>query len=377
MLKHLIAVDNCDSDIESLVSASGVDASDDHLAHTTSGMAAAGVRIGDGRYELRRRLGSGAFGTAWEAWDRHLDKRVAVKLLAPGVHPDDVLREARLHNRLSEHPRIVSMHNVLLAATPSPFVVLDFVEDGSLDRLLARRRPTVVEAQRWLRDVLEALAHAHASHVLHRDIKPSNLLLGPDGHVMLTDFGVSEDSVRRQAAAPGMYPLTLPPEFRYTPATEQTDLWLVGMLGWQLLVGNRPDLAVAHAGTLELPHRHRLEVPIALSRAIMYGLKPNPAERPASAARMLERIAAVPIQSGWSDVPPSDPAVAGEWIADAAGGGVTVRIRQRASGDFEVTASAPAGRRLRTRRREVCGSLPAARIQARKWLEQVVRGKPL
>src|SRR5438477_2596868 len=67
-------------------------------------MAAVGARIGDGRYELLRRLGKGAFGTAYEALDHDEDDIVAVKLLKPGVRPDDVLREARLHRRLSDHP---------------------------------------------------------------------------------------------------------------------------------------------------------------------------------------------------------------------------------------------------------------------------------
>ena len=339
-------------------------------------MAAVGIRIGDGRYELRRQLGSGAFGTAFEARDRDEDSTVAVKLLNPGVRPGDVLREARLHRRLSEHPRIVTMRNVLVAATPSPFVVLDYVPAGSLAAVIAGGRPTVVQAQRWLRDVLEALTHAHSLSVLHRDVKPSNLLLGSDGHAMLTDFGVAEDSVRRAARTPGMYPLTLPPEFPSSPTTEQTDLWLVGVLGWQLLVGQRPDLAAAHAGGLELPHRRSLEVPLALARAVMEALAPNPAQRPASAERMLERIASVTIRAGWHDVLPSDPAIVQAWEADAAGSGVRVQIRRRTR-DFEVTASAPPGSRLRARRRAVFPTIAAVRQQARRWLEQVVGGEAL
>lgn len=339
-------------------------------------MSAVDNTIGDGRWTLRRRLGSGAFGTAWEAHDRDEDRTVVVKLLDPRVKPDDVLREARLHARLSEHPRIVRMRNVLVSARPSPFVVLDHVAAGSLDAVLSSRRPTVVEAQRWLRDVLEALAHAHDMNVLHRDIKPSNLLLGPDGHAMLTDFGVAEDSVRRAADEPGMYPLTLPPEFGSSPTTEQTDLWLVGILGWQLLTGQRPDLATARAGSLQLPHRLSPEVPIALSRAIMEGLEVNPANRPRSAERMLERVRAVAIHCGWHDLSPADPAIVRAWQADASGGSVTVQILRR-SKDFVVAASAPTGSRLRRRRRTVCTTLASANQQARQWLQQVVAGTPL
>jgi serine/threonine protein kinase len=181
-----------------------------------------GMRIGGpsgDRYELVRPLGSGAFGDAWEAHDHDEDSTVAVKLLSPGTNPDDVLREASLHRRLSAHPRVVPMRNVEIGANPSSFVVSELVPGGSLDGVLAVRRPTVVESQRWLRDVLEGLAHAHGMSVLHRDVKASNVLLGPDGHAMLTDFGVADDSVRRAAAEPAMYPLTMPPEFGFTPGS--------------------------------------------------------------------------------------------------------------------------------------------------------------
>jgi eukaryotic-like serine/threonine-protein kinase len=334
-----------------------------------------GDLVGDDRYELKTRLGSGAFGAVWEADDLNESAVVAVKLLGANVIPDKVLREASLHRRLSEHPRVVSMRNVLTGASPSPLVVLDYVAGSSLDAILAARRPTVRETVRWLRDTLEALRHAHDLDVIHRDIKPSNLLLGPDGHAMLTDFGVAEDTVKRLAQEPGMYHLTLPPEFGTTPTDERTDLWLVGMLGWRLLVGERPDLGAAHAGTLEAPHRQALDVPLALSRAVMPALEPNPASRPQTAERMLQAIAAVPVHAGWADLAPTDPVVAA-WQSDASAGSITVEISERRR-DFEVRATAPPGHRLRRARRETKPSLAQAKKVARNWLLEVVAGRPL
>jgi serine/threonine protein kinase len=351
------------------------DARDYHSGQTTH-VATAPPSVGSGRYRLRRRLGRGAFGAVYDGWDLAEDTRVAVKLLAPWVSVDAVLREARLHRRLSRHPRIVGMRNVVIAADPSPFVVMEYVPGGSLQALVEQRRPTIVEAQRWLRDSLEALCHAHGNDVLHRDIKPSNLLLGGDGHVMLSDFGVSEDSVRRAGPPLAMYPAILPPEFGTAPTTVQTDLWLIGVLGWQLLVGGRPDLDAAQAGRLAAPHRRSIDVPIALSRAVMAGLEPTPASRPASAERMLERIAAVPIRAGWHDRIDPDPAIVQTWQADAQGGAVTVSIRQRRK-DFLVVATAAPGGRLRARRRAATATLAGARRQARGWLLEVVDGRPL
>jgi serine/threonine protein kinase len=333
--------------------------------------------IGGARYELRVPLGTGLFGTVWRALDHDEQAMVAVKLLNPTTTPDRVLREARLHRRLSAHPRIVSMRNVDIAASPAPFVVLELIDGGSVQDVLARGRPTVLEASRWLRDVLEALDHAHQEKVLHRDIKPSNLLLGPDGHAMLTDFGVAEDSFRRSPSDLGMYQLTLPPEFGSGPTTVQTDLWLVGILGWQLLVGTRPDLVAAHAGKLALPHRHSPDVPIALSRALMPALAPSPAARPNDAQRMLEAIARVPIYCGWRELMTSDPAIVRCWQADEAGHRVTIDIRKRARGGYLVEGRATPGARLRSRRRAVEATEAAALQRARRWLTAAVSGETL
>lgn len=334
-----------------------------------------GGTTGD-RYKLRRLLGSGNFGDAWEAHDQDEDDAVAVKLLDPGTRPDDVLREAALQRRLSEHPRIVSLRNVDLGANPASFVVSELVRGGSLNEVLDARRPTVREAHRWLRDVLEALAHAHRLNVFHRDVKPSNLLLGADGHALLTDFGVAEDSIRTPPGTLGMYNEILPPEG--TSATSaQTDIWLVGILGWQLLAGERPDLAEAHTGTVELVHRRSPEVPIALSRAIAAAMAPSPADRPTSVERLLETVGAVQVRAGWHDAPSTDPDVVRAWKGDDALGATEVEIRRRPRGGFLVQARAAPGHRLRSRRRVAVTTEAGALQQARSWLEPAVRGTPL
>jgi serine/threonine protein kinase len=333
--------------------------------------------VGGSRYELQSVLGSGAFGTAWRGFDHDEHATVAVKLLNPTTTPDAVLREARLHRRLSEHPRIVGIRNVEIGANPSSFVVMELVERGSVQDILDGSRPTVLETHRWLRDVLEALDHAHQENVLHRDIKPSNLLLSPDGHAMLTDFGVAEDSIRRAVPEPDMYPLTLPPEFGSEPTTVQTDLWLVGVLGWQLLVGRRPDLSEAYTGKLPLPHRYSPEVPIALSRAIMPALEPDPTNRPSSAERMLETLTSVPVHCGWRDEASPDPQVIRCWQADEGGGGVIVEIRARPRGGYLVEGRAPKGSRLLERRRAVEQTEAGALKCARGWLTAAVSGHKL
>lgn len=343
--------------------------------HGAVGMCLGGT-TGD-RYKLQKNLGAGAFGDAWQAVDRDEAAIVAVKLLDPKTKPDDVLREAQLHRRLSEHPRIVSMRNVELGANPTSFVVTELMPGGSIKDIIRSRRPTIVETHRWLRDVLEALSHAHSLHVLHRDVKPSNVLLGADGRARLTDFGISEDSVRRLATEPGMYSLTLPPEFGSRRTDERTDIWLVGLMGWQLLVGQRPDLAKAHAGTLDLAHRHSPEVPLAMAKAIAAAIAPDPDDRPQSADRLSDLLGKVTPAAGWADVAPSDPAIHRAWEADEAGGRVVVEIRTMARGGYSIAAHAAKGSRLSSRRDERAPTLAAATQCARRWLLAVVEGQRL
>jgi len=339
----------------------------------------AGFRVGgrDGkRYELIAPLGRGGFGEVWEAIDHHEDAEVAVKFLDPAVTPDRVLLEASLQRRLSAHRRIVSIRTVDIGASPTSYVVQDLHRAGSLDDVLKTRRPTVRESVRWMQDVLEALAHAHAENVLHLDVKPTNLLLGPDGHALLTDFGVAEDSIRRAGSASEMYGLTLPPEFYAMPTGIYSDIWLTGVFGWQLLVGVRPELVAAHTGGLLLPHRYSPDVPIALSRAISGALEVTPTDRPASAERMLEAVCKVPIHCGWQEVTPADIGVLRRWEADEGGDGVILEIRERRS-DFLVTAKAQPGHRLHARRRSAQATRAGAEQQARAWLTQAVGGTPL
>lgn len=339
------------------------------------------MRIGGGtgdRYELLSLLGSGNFGDVWRSRDHLEDDIVAVKLLSPDTDPDRVLKEAGLQRRLSSHPRVVGLRNVELIANPSAFVVSELVPGGSLADVLKVRRPTVRESHRWLRDALEALCHAHALDVLHRDVKPSNLLVGEDAHAQLTDFGVAEDSVLRSAADPGMYKKIAPPEFLAGFSDERSDIWLVGMLGFHLLAGERPDLHTAHREKLPLVHRRSPDVPIALARVIGAALKVDPDDRPQTAERLLDGVVSVPVSAGWHDVVSADPAVVQTWQADVNGNGVTVEVRRAArSGGYRVHGRAQAGSRLASRRDVRAPTLAGALSIARSWLLAVVSGQRL
>ncbi|NUP46657.1 MAG: protein kinase [Catenulispora sp.] len=157
-------------------------------------------RVIGGRYRLVDRLGSGAFGQVWRAYDMHLGVDVAVKqVLLPldGKGPQAAervaraAREARNTARLRDCPNIVTVHDVHIE-TGAPWIVMQLVKGESLADRLARGGPLAEnDAVALARDLLRALAAAHAAGIVHRDVKPGNVLLAADGSALLADFGIA------------------------------------------------------------------------------------------------------------------------------------------------------------------------------------------
>jgi len=156
-------------------------------------------RVIAGRYRLEEPIGRGAMGTVWRAWDEILDRVVAVKELriSDSLPPEErgkafqrTHREARTAARLS-HPGLVTVFDVA-EEDGRPWIIMELVEASSLDQIIEQDGPLpphrAAEAGRQL---LSALATAHAAGVLHRDVKPSNVLLTDGGRAVLTDFGIA------------------------------------------------------------------------------------------------------------------------------------------------------------------------------------------
>ena len=149
------------------------------------------------RYRLLERLARGGMGVVYAAQDENLQRRVALKVLdlpeAAGQAGDlatRLIREARVLARL-EHPGIVPVHGVGTLADGRVFYTMKFVEGQRLDKFLETVASAPDRLRLFLR-ICDAVAFAHARHVLHRDLKPANIMVGPFGEVLVMDWGLAK-----------------------------------------------------------------------------------------------------------------------------------------------------------------------------------------
>ena len=167
--------------------------------------AAARAQVAPGRYVLQSTLGAGGMGVVYEAHDRDLDRKVALKLLSaePGEGEDRararLQREAQALAKLA-HPNVITVYDVGVL-DGDLFVAMELVVGDTLRAWLARQPRSLGDILGVFRQAGDGLAAAHAAGFVHRDFKPENLLVGDDGRVRVTDFGLARPLVRDRAGA--------------------------------------------------------------------------------------------------------------------------------------------------------------------------------
>ena len=256
-----------------------------------------------GRYEQREPIGRGGMGEVHAAWDRRLERPVAIKTLRADVaaQPDARRRfesEARSAARLV-HPNVVSVYDSGEDAG-IPFMVMELLPGRSLRDELAGGPMALREVQSLAAQVIGALGAAHAAGIVHRDIKPGNILMTEDGRWKVGDFGIAK-SVQMEGGdetATGMVlgtPAYLPPERLFgSEATPGGDLYSLGVILYQALAGRRPFeadtpegwAAVIAARSAEPLANVRADVPPAMADAIGRSISPDPTTRFSSAEEM-------------------------------------------------------------------------------------------
>jgi serine/threonine-protein kinase len=289
----------------------------------TETAAASRQRVVAGRYVLRAPIGAGGAARVFLADDVVLDRVVAVKLLdaeaAGSADPagrDRFAREARSLATFRD-PHVV----MLLDAGDADgdlYVVLEYVDGGSLAELLARSAPLPIEVVvGLLDDVLAGLATVHRAGLVHRDVKPGNVLLTGDGRAKLADFGIARwlNEVEAHLTSPGTVIGTerymAPERLAGGPVTVASDLFSVAVVAVEMLTGEPGASEGSRPSASELVRR-RPDAPMPLVAAIHRALAADPRDRFASADEMasaLTALAAAPTRT-WAAPPPKAPASA-------------------------------------------------------------------
>ena len=303
-------------------------------------------------YELGRLLGRGGMGEVYEALDLDLDRRVALKFVAPELAADaEALkrfeREARAAAALN-HPHIATLYAFERDGART-FIAMELVAGESLrDRIRTGPLP-IGDALAIARDVATALALAHRRGIAHRDVKPENLMFDEDAIVKLMDFGLARAAQASRMTMTGSTLGTaayMPPESVRGGAGAPGDVFALGVMLHEMLAGELPfggdsPLAMLYTIANEDPKPLRLarpDAPEAVESLVLRMLAKDPGQRPdaSAVARELSAItgAPLPIGAGETIEPPIEP------VDDARR---TVRVK--AGGDTGEALPARARRR--------------------------------
>jgi hypothetical protein len=293
-----------------------------------------------GRYQISELIGAGAMGSVFRAWDERLRRPVAIKTVHLGsadIDREKLLKslrdEAAITARIHQ-PNIVTVYDIEEEGM-SAFIAMECVDGINLQTLLdARGKIPAVEAVTLGIGICRGLAAAHQHGLVHHDVKPANILLGRDGSVKLTDFGVSQTitaSTRAKNVICGTPGYLAPECFEggsYVPAS---DLYALGVVLYECLVGRQPfrgdslhetvGLTLTHDP--EPPATFDLKIPIELSRLVMDLLAKEPSERPSSAGAVVARLEQIAASRGWPWLPPSLHEFQGRGNAGRHGGEAT------------------------------------------------------
>ncbi len=258
-----------------------------------------------GRYQVIELLGSGAMGSVFRGWDPKLERTVALKTVRLGELPNSESRASQLRNLRREaitvarlnHPNIVAVYDVE-DAVEAAFIAMELVDGASLESLFwSRGKMTAEEVIPLGAAIARGLAAAHEREILHRDIKPANLLLGRDGAIKITDFGISELASISEKGGAAIFgtPGYIPPEtLRGEGYGLQGDLFALGVVLYHALVGKRPfvggtvrDVVRATLTDKAIPPSQSVPgLPPMLDQLVLALLASEPEDRPANAAEV-------------------------------------------------------------------------------------------
>lgn len=221
-----------------------------------------------GRYQLQRCIGRGGMAEVYLAYDRQLQREVAMKIVHGG-RAENLARFRREAGMLATltHEHILPVYDSGQEG-PWHYLIMPYISHGTLaDRLRIRGPLTPEEAGALLDQVASALQYAHDRGILHRDIKPSNILLRDDSYAFLADFGIArlfeEESGLTQSGFCIGTPEYMAPELFEQQASQESDIYALGIVLYMMLTGSQPFSAPNPVATM---HKQFHEQPMPPSR---------------------------------------------------------------------------------------------------------------
>jgi len=250
----------------------------------------------ESKYHILRLVGQGQFGRVFCALHRETRCLVALKEIARQSSTSKFLRELCFLLSL-EHPNIVTCQAIEHSQTKR-YLIMDYCEGGTLRDLIRPDVLSLAQRLKLIADVLVGLDHAHSRGIVHCDIKPENILLSwhnPSWIARISDFGIARFNQELSSESLGDTgsPAYMAPERFYGQYSPASDLYAVGVMLFELVVGYRPfsglpgELMSAHLNqAVKVPD----SVPFLLKTIILTAMQKLPARRFASAAEMLQSL---------------------------------------------------------------------------------------
>ncbi|NOJ59290.1 protein kinase [Arthrobacter sp. 260] len=339
-----------------------------------------GITLG-GRFKLTDRIAIGGMGEVWKAMDQVLGREVAIKILKEEYTGDpnflDRFRAEARHTALLNHDGIANVFDYGEEGG-SAYLVMELVPGQPLSTIIEREQ--ILSPDRTLSIVGQtatALSVAHRQGLVHRDVKPGNLLILPDGRVKITDFGIARLADQVPLTATGQVMGTAqylaPEQATGQAATGSSDIYALGVIGYELLAGRRPfsgesQIAIALAQVNDAPPPLPETIPRPVRALIASMLAKDPADRPADAELLAQAVAAI----RRNDIRAAEAAVPGMLLFGGNTGPITAPVPAPATSATRVVPTSTSSMPI------VGAAAGAGAVGAsREWQEEEIdRGEP-
>ena len=259
-----------------------------------------------GPYQIVARVGGGGMATIYKAYQKTLDRFVALKVIHPTLKDDEAFlarlkREAEIIAKLN-HPNIVAIYD-FNEYDSIPYVVMQYIDGRTLKEIIQKQKLASAQILNIIRPIADALTYAHWRGVLHRDVKPSNVLIDNEGRVFLTDFGLARivsdnDSTMSQDMLIGSPHYISPEQAKSEAVDERSDIYSLGIVLYEMFAGRVPFAGGTPYATVlaqindvpPSPSSLNPRIRPAVEQVLLKALAKNPSDRYPSVSEMMRAL---------------------------------------------------------------------------------------